>query len=55
MQNIFTVREFVPSYQGIEGYYITYNLTNKTITVDGRTKPMNEYRYKKAIEYMKSL
>ena len=55
MQNIFTVREFVPSYQGVEGYYITYKLTNKTITVDGRTKPMNEYRYKKAIEDVKSL
>lgn len=53
MKKIFTVKEFIPSYQFVESYYITYNLEDKTITVDGKTTPMNEYRYKKALEYLK--
>ena len=53
MKKIFTVEEFIPGYQFVESYYITYNLEDKTITVDGRTTPMNEYRYKKALEYLK--
>jgi hypothetical protein len=52
MGKVFTVKEFVPGYQGLESFYITYNLENKTITVDGKTKPMNEYRYQKAMEYL---
>lgn len=54
MAKIFTVKEYVPSYQGLDSYYITYNLENMTITVDGRTKEMNEYRYKKALEYLEN-
>jgi mevalonate pyrophosphate decarboxylase len=52
-KKIFTVLEYVPSYNCIESYYITYNLENKTITIDGITKPMSEYRYKKALEHYK--
>lgn len=50
-KKIFTVLEHAPSYNCIESYYITYNLEDNTITVDGITKPMSEYRLKKALEY----
>lgn len=49
----FTVKEYVPGYQGLDSYYITYDVDNKTITVDGKTKPMSEYREQKALEYLK--
>ena len=53
MRKIFTVKEYVPGYQGLESYYITYNLKNKTITVNSKTKPMSEYRFKRALELAK--
>ena len=49
--NVFTKTEYIPDYQGISSFYVTYDLNNKTITVDGRTKPMTRYWYKKAIAY----
>ena len=52
MSKVFTVKEYVPDYLGLASYYITYNLNDMTITVDGKTKNMNEYRYKKALEYL---
>ena len=52
MKKVFTVKEYVPDYLGLKGYYITYNLNDMTITVDGKTKKMSEYRYKKALEYL---
>ena len=52
MNKVFTVKEYVPGYLGLDSYYITYNLNDMTITVDGRIKKMNEYRYKKALEYL---
>ena len=52
MNKVFTVKEYVPSYLGLDSYYITYNLNNMTIAVDGRIKKMNAYRYKKALEYL---
>ena len=52
MNKVFTVKEYVPGYLGVDSYYITYNLNDMTITVDGRIKKMNEYRYKKALEYL---
>lgn len=50
-KKIFTVLEHVPSYNCMESYYITYNLENNTITVNGIIKPMSNYRLKKALEY----
>ena len=38
MNKVFTVKEYVPSYLGLDSYYITYNLNNMTIAVDGRVK-----------------
>lgn len=52
MSKIFTVKEYVPGYLGLESYYITYNLNDMTITVNGKIKKMNEYRHKKALEYL---
>ena len=52
MDKIFTVKEFVPGYQGLDSYYITYNLENMTYTVNEKVMPMNRYRYKKAMEYL---
>lgn len=52
MNKVFTVKEYVTGYLGVDSYYITYNLNNMTIAVDGRIKKMNEYRYKKALEYL---
>ena len=52
MKKVFTVKEYVPDYLGLKSYYITYNLNDMTITVDGKSKKMNEYRYKKALEYL---
>ena len=52
MSKVFTVKEYIPDYLGLASYYITYNLNDMTITVDGKTKKMNEYRYKKALEYL---
>ena len=54
MDKVFTVKEYVPAYLGLKSYYITYNLNNMTITVDGKSKKMNDYRYKKALEYLKN-
>lgn len=53
MKKVFTVQEYIPDYQGLKSYYITYNLNNMTITIDGVTKKMSDYRYKKALEYLK--
>lgn len=50
--NILTIKEFVPGYQGLESYYITYNLSEMTVTIENRTKPMKEHQYKKALEYL---
>ena len=47
MDKVFTVKEYVPDYLGLKSYYITYNLNDMTITIDGKSKKMNEYRYKK--------
>lgn len=52
MDKVFTVKEYVPDYLGLKSYYITYNLNDMTITIDGKSKKMNEYRYKKALEYL---
>lgn len=51
MAKKFTVLEYAPAYNCMESYYITYNLENRTISVNGITKPMTEYRYRKALEY----
>ena len=52
MDKVFTVKEYVSDYLGLKSYYITYNLNDMTITIDGKSKKMNEYRYKKALEYL---
>lgn len=54
MNKIFTVKEYAPSYQGLESFYVTYNLENKTITVNGKTKPMNKFWQEKAEKYIKN-
>ena len=38
MDKVFTVKEYVPDYLGLKSYYITYNLNDMTITVDGKSK-----------------
>lgn len=55
MKKIFTIKEYNPSYQGLESYYITYNLQDKTINVNGRIKPMNKFLEKKALAYIEKI
>lgn len=38
MKKVFTVKEYVPDYLCMKSYYITYNLDDMTITVDGKSK-----------------
>ena len=48
----FTKTEYVPGYMCMESFNITYDLKNRTIKVDGRTKKMNDYYYNKALQYV---
>lgn len=50
--NIIYATEYLPDYQGVCKVYVTYNLDEKTYTIEGKTKPLNEYRYKKALEHL---
>ena len=48
----FTKKEYIPGYMCMDSFYITYDLKNRTIKVDGRTKKMNDYYYNKALQYV---
>ena len=51
---IFTKKEYVPGYQGLNSYYVTYDLKNMQIIIGSRIKKMSDYFYKKAMKYIEN-